>query len=200
MERVYFFGRDGLIKVGTTVRDVKERLRQIELTDLNGPITLIGAIAGGFQLEGAIHRHLASYRVRGEWFSDCTEVRSCIAKLLTEGPSSIGFDQSIERIGKAARDQYAVLDRSYKPDLFGNTARLIWPETALEELCALSGFDEAVVASWLSGEVKPPRLVRCAFAAVVAAAITPGGIAYSFLGCGEDETIKIPLPEFHSRR
>lgn len=196
MERVYFFERDRLIKVGTTVREVKERLRQVELSDLNGPITLIGSIAGGFQLENAIHRHLAPYRVRGEWFSDCTEVRNCIAQLMTEGPSCIGFDQSTAREGKAARDQASALDRTYHPEVFGNIARLIWPDTAIQELCALSGADESIVASWLNAKVKPPRLVRFAFAAVVSSAITPGGIEYSFLGCGDDETIKTPVPEF----
>jgi hypothetical protein len=196
VDRIYFLGFEKLIKIGTTCRDVKERLRQIELETSMEPISLIGSIEGSYSLENAIHRKLAAHRVKGEWFQDCEEVRDCIKGLLAEGPVHIGFDQSTAAMSKRSREEAAARSPEERAKIFGNLARLIWPETALEELCAFSGAGEDAVSRWLDGSEQPPRLVRFAFGGVVSSFVCPEiGYVTSFLECDAEDFRKLPLPD-----
>ena len=195
IERVYFFELDNLIKIGTTWLDVKTRLRQVELQISSGPITLIGAINGSFALERAIHHHLKAHRRKGEWFNACAAVRACVDGLLAHGPSHIGFDQSIAPMGKRAREYQEANSPESRAQMFGRIARLIWPDTAIAELCAFTGEDERTVACWLEGSMQPPRLVRFAFGSIVASFIVPDtGFVASFVDCDPDDFRKLPLP------
>jgi hypothetical protein len=64
--RVYFAQRaDGLIKIGVA-RDVFARMSALQRTD--GPLSLLGSMAGSYAVENAIHHMFASQRAAGEWF------------------------------------------------------------------------------------------------------------------------------------
>jgi hypothetical protein len=77
--QVYFaaFGGLGMIKIGVS-NDVAQRLQNIAKSEkCEGSLLL--AIAGNRQIEAEQHRRFGKWRVRGEWFRDCEEVRSLIA-------------------------------------------------------------------------------------------------------------------------
>lgn len=78
ISRVYFVGRENLIKIGTTA-DLPSRLYQLERE--GGPLDLLAAIEGGPVLEDKIHEAFARYRVHGEWFRDCQPLRHFIAEV-----------------------------------------------------------------------------------------------------------------------
>lgn len=86
-KQVYFVAHGHRIKIGTTA-NLKQRLRDIS-AHLVGELVLIAAIDGGRDVEAAIHKLLKPHRLKGEWFSDCPEVRSLIASLQATGLEAI---------------------------------------------------------------------------------------------------------------
>jgi hypothetical protein len=82
---VYFLSAPGRIKVGFT-RKFGRRFN-----DLNSPnagqLALIGWLYGDTRVERAIHISLEQYRIKGEWFEDCAEVRSIIDAAQSGCPS-----------------------------------------------------------------------------------------------------------------
>jgi hypothetical protein len=79
MSFVYFVSCGPSIKIGTSV-NVKSRLASLQ-TSTQETLALIASIPGDVKLEQSIHRDLAKYRQRGEWFLDCKEVRHAICEL-----------------------------------------------------------------------------------------------------------------------
>jgi hypothetical protein len=158
--RVYFAAAAGRIKIGTTVKEVGERITAIN-SHLVDRLKIIGFIDGGSPLERAIHKHLSRWRLNGEWFKDCEAVRMVIDRLLADGAEAIGYEGEIfpER-----KQQNSTPGDSVS---LGRLARLIWPNDAVMQLRAFTGADENDVAGWLDGSIDPPRLVRYAFATVV---------------------------------
>lgn len=71
---VYVMRRaDGLLKIGCS-RNPDSRLT--EVANLIGqPVTLVGMVPGGYDIEKAAHVVLAAYQRSGEWFTDCAPVR-----------------------------------------------------------------------------------------------------------------------------
>jgi hypothetical protein len=67
-EFVYFVTTDvsRLTKIGRA-QNVETRLKAIQ-TGNHEPLSLLGVLAGGKELEREIHAMLADTRVRGEWF------------------------------------------------------------------------------------------------------------------------------------
>ena len=59
--RCYFAERDGLIKVGRTTRDPRERARELGAR-------LLADIPGSAALEAALHHRFGVYWSHGEWF------------------------------------------------------------------------------------------------------------------------------------
>lgn len=80
ISRVYFAGRGGLIKIGTTVH-LRLRIRQLGYD--GGPVTLLTSIPGGPVLEEKLHRRFAAHRHQGEWFHDCAPLRQYLDSLTT---------------------------------------------------------------------------------------------------------------------
>lgn len=76
---VYFVSVGDHIKIGFT-SNLKARLQAIGCGTPK-ELTLIATVPGGRALEMAVHSRLAAHRVKGEWFADCTEVRSEIERL-----------------------------------------------------------------------------------------------------------------------
>lgn len=159
-DRVYFAAAAGRIKIGTTTKQVSERVTAIN-SYLAKPLKTIGFIDGGVPLERAIHKHLDRYRIRFEWFKDCEEIRKEIDRIIAIGPSAIGFSGATKRV-EAIRRMPAGNKRS-----FGRLARVIWGERALVQLMAFTGQPPVVITKWLDGSEDAPPLIRYAFSAVV---------------------------------
>ena len=67
---VYVITDGTAVKIGTG--DVKERIKQLQCgnpRELRPVCTIELPLGDGFQLEAALHRYYANYRIRGEWFS-----------------------------------------------------------------------------------------------------------------------------------
>lgn len=77
---IYFLASAGRIKIGYT-SDLKARL-QAYTTACSHDYTLIGTADGDTRVEKFIHRALAAYRRKGEWFEDCDEVHQYINKII----------------------------------------------------------------------------------------------------------------------
>jgi hypothetical protein len=70
----------GPIKIGSAM-DVERRLRDLQ-TGSSTTLKLLASVRGHKKLETWVHGTLAAYRLNGEWFSDCWEVREVMFKLL----------------------------------------------------------------------------------------------------------------------
>jgi Meiotically up-regulated gene 113 len=168
--KIYFAAAGGRVKIGTTTKKVTERITSIN-SHLAKPLQVIGFIDGGHPLEHAIHKYCARWRIRGEWFHDCPEIRKEIDRIIAVGPRAIGFTGEIVLYSERSKGRLP----AGKPQSIGIMARLIWGERALVQLMAFTGYDPAVITSWLDGSVDCPRLVRYAFSAVVLQYISENG-------------------------
>jgi len=83
MSQIYFIADGAAIKIGRSAT-VGERFRSIETGNPND-LELIACIDGGAGHEKAIHRELKDFRLRGEWFADCSPVREAIARYQKDG-------------------------------------------------------------------------------------------------------------------
>ena len=73
---VYFMSDGEAIKIGKA-NDIKARLSGLQ-TSTHRPISVLGAVAGGYRKERLLHRMFADRRLRGEWFEDCAEIRDYV--------------------------------------------------------------------------------------------------------------------------
>lgn len=150
---VYFISVPGRVKVGFTTRP-DSRIREIARHTEQAPM-LIGTIAGSIPLERAIHARLSSYRIRGEWFDDCDDVRSVIARLLHDGPSAIGF---------ARPERSKSFSRPPTPDrpsheILRDIGRRVFPDDPCGGLADAFGVPREQCDAWLGGEQLPPVYV-----------------------------------------
>ena len=76
MGKIYFLECDGRIKIGFS-RNPDSRVRELA-TGAPAKLTFLGQVDGPISLETALHRHLRNYRVSGEWFRDCEQVREAM--------------------------------------------------------------------------------------------------------------------------
>lgn len=84
MSYVYFISDGGKsIKIGFST-DVATRFGSIA-TMSPVALSLIGAVPGTRPQEQALHRELAAFRLNGEWFQDCQDVRRRIDEVLRDG-------------------------------------------------------------------------------------------------------------------
>lgn len=75
---VYFIANaSGQIKIGRA-RHFARRLSVLKSSN-PGLLTPLGVARGGPIVEAALHERFAPLRVRGEWFTDCLELREFIA-------------------------------------------------------------------------------------------------------------------------
>lgn len=78
---IYFMQSLDKIKIGYTANNVTERKRQLETGNPHG-IVVIGTVQGSKIHETDLHNSLKEYKIQGEWFKDCAEIRSYIADIL----------------------------------------------------------------------------------------------------------------------
>jgi hypothetical protein len=159
-DRIYFAAAGGRIKIGTTTKRVSDRVTAIN-HHLSKPLKVIGFIAGGVPLERAVHKHLDQYRLKGEWFRDCEDLRKEIDRIIAIGPAAIGFK------GRARRPEAIRRIPPGNKRSIGRLARVIWGERALVQLMTFTGAPPVEITKWLDGSADMPRLIRYAFSAVV---------------------------------
>lgn len=136
--QVYFAAIDGKIKIGIS-KNAIARVVQINRSHAT-PLSLIGAVEGDHELERTMHKRLAAYRISGEWFRDCAEVRAAIQVCLNNFEQAKQFPQD-----KKAH-------RGFCP--FGLALRGIWGNDAAIELAARSGKKLRVCEYKIKGTVK----------------------------------------------
>ena len=78
---VYFLQSLDKIKIGYTNNPVIKRKRDMETGNPHG-IVIIGTVKGDQRHENKMHCDLEEYCAIGEWFKDCTEVRTYITDIL----------------------------------------------------------------------------------------------------------------------
>lgn len=77
---VYFIqqGTDGPVKIGAT-RNIEKRIKTLQ-TGSHIPLTVLGVVPGGFELESDLHQELMDYQLEGEWFSPTPEVMAVVKR------------------------------------------------------------------------------------------------------------------------
>jgi len=137
-ESIYFLKSFGAIKIGYSA-DVATRIRDISIYAPLQP-DLLGTIPGDRHFERAIHGHLKKHHLKGEWFSDCSEVREVMARLFEVGAAAINFvpptpttrrEGAIARVIRVMREKY--------------------PQRTAAELSTRTGATERTAGYWLSG-------------------------------------------------
>ena len=98
---IYFIQSLDTVKVGYT-KNLTLRVNGLRTANPHGLI-VIGTVKGDKNAEQAIHKKLDKYRVAGEWFKNCNEVRSCVDKILS-GKIKFKYDRMIFR-----RDEFGEL-------------------------------------------------------------------------------------------
>lgn len=91
---IYFISNGEAIKIGRA-RDVGVRLKVLQTASAR-PLVLIASVEGGPAHETKAHVDLAPYRLSGEWFMDCAEVRDAIARYVTFGIHAVDSEEQIE--------------------------------------------------------------------------------------------------------
>jgi hypothetical protein len=88
--KVYFvqWGDSGPIKIGTTTKDVKERVRHLQ-TGIPEKLILRAIMDGGRDIERALHRMFSHLKLRrrGEWFTPERELLDYIEHLTPPVPA-----------------------------------------------------------------------------------------------------------------
>lgn len=130
---IYFAETADRIKIGIA-QDVNARLRALQAGAAQ-PLNLIGSIKGNLRREQEIHNAIKQYRIKGEWYRDCPEVRATIQNCFNN------FD----------------LAEGIKPKNtnFGAAWKAIFPNKSAEHLAALVGCSVRAAAYQISGEKDP---------------------------------------------
>jgi hypothetical protein len=87
MSKVYFIKAGDSIKIGVSV-DIPRRMSELRVGCAH-KLELIATIDGSYAEESRLHAALDQHRLRGEWFSDCEEVRDVISHALSYGVASL---------------------------------------------------------------------------------------------------------------
>ncbi len=131
--QIYFVEAAGQIKVGIS-RDLKSRLRQLA-SHRKGPVEVIGTIKGDLRREQEIHNALRQYRINGEWYRDCRDVRAVIQNCF---------------------NNFEMADSQPLPSSkFGAVCKALWPSKTAEELASRVGCTVRTAAYEISGERQP---------------------------------------------
>ena len=134
MSVVYFLqmGIEGPIKIGTA-RNLKKRMAALSTPD---PLQVLATIEGGREIEQQIHKALAKYRRRQEWFENVAEVRAVcsLAKLK-------GADAILRWLERARRQPTFTAQPPATDDL--NSDLLAFSAWGVREVVRIHGMDRA---------------------------------------------------------
>ena len=155
---IYFIASNDRIKIGFT-RNLKARMSSYLLHISS--FEQIGISAGTVQFEKAIHQHLAAYRLTGEWFRDCPEVRAEIARIIADGPEAIDFVQPVPK----QKPQFVrePLTPEKQRAAWRRLLDLFWPDDPIGGFAQFCQVDRTTIIAWLNGSEEIPDLIRYAF-------------------------------------
>lgn len=94
-ERVYFAGRDGFVKIGTT-RHIAARLRALDKGSCaprgmsRTPVTLLAIMPGGHKVESALHEMFRPLLYELEWFLAAPPLTDFVAAVAAAGAYAPG--------------------------------------------------------------------------------------------------------------
>lgn len=142
---VYFAQRGDVIKIGVST-NVPARLEQLRQGS-GAPLSLLGSIAGGYDVERALHQKLRAHRVYREWYRDHPEVRAAIQNSL----NNFSVTNPIER-------------KRQNSEKFKAVCKILWPVCTAEKLAEIGNTNERTGTRWLCGHSTPPAVV---FAAIL---------------------------------
>ena len=133
---IYFIqaGEGGPIKVGFTSMKPERRISHIQ-TGCPWPIKVIGLIEGDAADEKRIHKQLAPYKTKGEWFSPVAEVLRAVEMALTSG----------KRFEIALKSKMNSL-RHIRKTVFGVTQA---------DLASIARVSQGTVSKWERENLKP---------------------------------------------
>ena len=98
---VYFIGSDaGQVKIGTTTRPIRERLKALQGAH-PAKLQVLAIMPGDAKVEAGLHARFASLRLSGEWFSRSSEMDALIAQ--HSGAVDATVNAASERPRKAKR-------------------------------------------------------------------------------------------------
>lgn len=98
---VYFIGRDDMVspvKIGFS-QNPDRRLADFQAAHWER-LVIHGVLFGGQDLESALHSRLAKFRIRGEWFSRCSEVEEYLASAEVYEPPPLPLVDVVWRDGE----------------------------------------------------------------------------------------------------
>ena len=125
---IYFAECGNQIKIGIS-SNLNARMADLR-NEAGRPVSLIGTIAGDLRIERALLKKLRPYRIKGEWFKDCRDVRAAIQNCLNNFPAP---------------------NEKYKDDTLVKVARLLWPNKTAEHIAALAKCSKRAGTTYLSG-------------------------------------------------
>lgn len=70
---------EGRVKIGFTSGPLERRMRQLS-SAVGYHMFCLAGFPGTRKEEGLLHERFARWRLQGEWFSDCAEIRDWVAK------------------------------------------------------------------------------------------------------------------------
>lgn len=154
---VYFIGNGGrAIKIGTST-EVGDRFRALQSASAD-KLEFLGCVAASGKHEREIHKMLANFRLEGEWFADCADVRSLVNDLLRNGVGNI-------KIPPRPRGSDGNAASTAKPDYSIFSDRLIKlfeTHDALDEARSERIRLEKVLADARAGKITPAEARRLA--------------------------------------
>lgn len=158
--QVYFIKHGKRIKIGVS-RNPRERLKDIAI-HLDKPPKLLGSIEGSYQLEKHIHAVLSNFRIGGEWFLDCADVRDVMNKVLVG--DKLGFKQPEPKKFVPVEKQ-----RTYEEfvELWNFVAKMMWPENHPDKFAEETEIPLEDSRAYFSGQKKMPRVVSMALGALL---------------------------------
>lgn len=106
---VYFVECAGRIKIGHS-KDAPKRIRSLR-TGAPDVLKILATVPGSRNFEQAIHKELAQWRVRLEWFEDRPSVRLLMERIVSEGYEAIGFVEPQRQPLAPPPEEIAVLKR-----------------------------------------------------------------------------------------
>lgn len=158
---VYFAHSEGRVKIGTTSRDVQNRLTAISAS-LAVPLELIGTLEGGLRLERAVQKHLAAHQIKGEWFRDTPELRAQLIELIDKGPVAvIGYKVLRDTVGLVQGDLEAQCALHRDQNLVRMISKL-WADNPAEGMAEFTGLSKRYCQAIIDRETSAPRVVRLA--------------------------------------
>ena len=173
-------GEDGPLKIGIAAC-VRSRVRDLQCSS-HHHLTVVDEFEGSRGVELALHRHLRSHRIRGEWFNRHPEVMKALSIARQGGAPALHAATKKRQREERMSEADTVLEEifvAFDPDGAGST-----------KMSEYTGWPISTIHSWKTAGKIPswrrPRLVETAYR--VGISLTPAMLDYL------DPERKVPVP------